>query len=71
WKLLFFDVATSFDSDVHRVHAVSFIDAADWMLLLRFLLLVLLLLVTLTMLVFVFAVTQSSCFEKIYLETWN
>ncbi|GJZ34433.1 hypothetical protein Tco_0580250, partial [Tanacetum coccineum] len=24
WKLLFFDVATSFDSDVHRVHAVSF-----------------------------------------------
>ncbi|GJU40458.1 hypothetical protein Tco_1193415 [Tanacetum coccineum] len=28
WKLLFFDVATSFDSAVHRVHAVS-IDAAD------------------------------------------
>ncbi|GJY24276.1 ribonuclease H-like domain-containing protein [Tanacetum coccineum] len=28
WKLLFFDVATSFDSTVHRVHAVS-IDAAD------------------------------------------
>ncbi|GJY13857.1 hypothetical protein Tco_0383166 [Tanacetum coccineum] len=27
WKLLFFDVATSFDSAVHRVHAVSF-DAA-------------------------------------------
>ncbi|GKG08217.1 hypothetical protein Tco_0334049, partial [Tanacetum coccineum] len=26
-KLLFFDVATSFDSAVHRVHAVSF-DAA-------------------------------------------
>ncbi|GJS49847.1 hypothetical protein Tco_0599968 [Tanacetum coccineum] len=24
WKLLFFDVATSFDSAVHRVHAVSF-----------------------------------------------
>ncbi|GJZ32662.1 hypothetical protein Tco_0578098 [Tanacetum coccineum] len=24
WKLLFFDVATSFDSVVHRVHAVSF-----------------------------------------------
>ncbi|GJW77981.1 hypothetical protein Tco_0139663 [Tanacetum coccineum] len=27
WKLLFFDDATSFDSDVHRVHAISF-DAA-------------------------------------------
>ncbi|GKF98655.1 hypothetical protein Tco_0297438 [Tanacetum coccineum] len=27
WKLLFFDVAVSFDSVVHRVHAVSF-DAA-------------------------------------------
>ncbi|GJS88448.1 hypothetical protein Tco_0771084 [Tanacetum coccineum] len=27
WKLLFFDDATSFDSAVHRVHAVSF-DAA-------------------------------------------
>ncbi|GKG00683.1 hypothetical protein Tco_0302373, partial [Tanacetum coccineum] len=27
WKLMFFDVATSFDSAVHRVHAVSF-DAA-------------------------------------------
>ncbi|GJS01806.1 reverse transcriptase domain-containing protein [Tanacetum coccineum] len=27
WKLLFFEVATSFDSAVHRVHAVSF-DAA-------------------------------------------
>ncbi|GKG52143.1 hypothetical protein Tco_0547018, partial [Tanacetum coccineum] len=27
WKLLFFDHATSFDSAVHRVHAVSF-DAA-------------------------------------------
>ncbi|GJS70036.1 hypothetical protein Tco_0702877 [Tanacetum coccineum] len=27
WKLLFFNVATSFDSAVHRVHAVSF-DAA-------------------------------------------
>ncbi|GKF34659.1 hypothetical protein Tco_0107859, partial [Tanacetum coccineum] len=27
WKLLIFDVATSFDSVVHRVHAVSF-DAA-------------------------------------------
>ncbi|GKD63065.1 hypothetical protein Tco_1305173, partial [Tanacetum coccineum] len=27
WKLLFFDVATSIDSAVHRVHAVSF-DAA-------------------------------------------
>ncbi|GKE15795.1 hypothetical protein Tco_1423372, partial [Tanacetum coccineum] len=24
WKLLSFDVATSFDSAVHRVHAVSF-----------------------------------------------
>ncbi|GKG16122.1 hypothetical protein Tco_0358445, partial [Tanacetum coccineum] len=24
WELLFFDVATSFDSVVHRVHAVSF-----------------------------------------------
>ncbi|GKD56277.1 hypothetical protein Tco_1289664 [Tanacetum coccineum] len=28
WKLLFFDVATSFDSAVHRVHADSFDDAA-------------------------------------------
>ncbi|GJW34201.1 hypothetical protein Tco_0054233 [Tanacetum coccineum] len=28
WKLLFFDVATSFDSAIHRVHDVSF-DAAD------------------------------------------
>ncbi|GKC03767.1 hypothetical protein Tco_0995377 [Tanacetum coccineum] len=27
WKLLFFDVAASFASDVHQVHAVSF-DAA-------------------------------------------
>ncbi|GKG36730.1 hypothetical protein Tco_0446903, partial [Tanacetum coccineum] len=27
WKLLFFDDATSFDSAVHRVYAVSF-DAA-------------------------------------------
>ncbi|GKA70227.1 hypothetical protein Tco_0776291, partial [Tanacetum coccineum] len=35
WKLLFFDVAASFDSAVHRVHAVSF-DAAvasTWFLL--------------------------------------
>ncbi|GKA35516.1 hypothetical protein Tco_0722007, partial [Tanacetum coccineum] len=62
WKLLFFDVAASFDSAVHRVHAVSFdaavastvsaacIDAAAY---------------------FVSAAPQSSCFEKIYLETWN
>ncbi|GKG47190.1 hypothetical protein Tco_0504387, partial [Tanacetum coccineum] len=28
WKLLFFDVATSFDSAVHRVHDVSFVSAA-------------------------------------------
>ncbi|GKA33847.1 hypothetical protein Tco_0720276, partial [Tanacetum coccineum] len=27
WKLLFFDDATSFDSAVHRVHAVSFAAA--------------------------------------------
>ncbi|GKG35370.1 hypothetical protein Tco_0440524, partial [Tanacetum coccineum] len=61
---LFFDVAASFDSAVHRVHAVSidaavastvsaacwFYDAATY---------------------FVFAAPQSSCFEKIYLETWN
>ncbi|GJT57537.1 hypothetical protein Tco_0992591 [Tanacetum coccineum] len=60
WKLLFFDVATSFGSAVHRVSAVS-IDATD--------------LVAAGYLVsaayFVSAVTQSSCFEKIYLETWN
>ncbi|GKB56630.1 hypothetical protein Tco_0912816, partial [Tanacetum coccineum] len=31
WKLLFFDVATSFDSAVHRVHAVSF-DAGSFVL---------------------------------------
>ncbi|GKB20996.1 hypothetical protein Tco_0854919 [Tanacetum coccineum] len=64
WKLLFFDVAASFDSAVHRVHAVSF-DAA----------------VASTVSVacwfydaaayFVSAAPQSSCFEKIYLETWN
>ncbi|GJR94473.1 hypothetical protein Tco_0266647 [Tanacetum coccineum] len=63
-KLLFFDVAASFDSAVHRVHAVSF-DAA----------------VASTVSVacwfydaaahFVSAAPQSSCFEKIYLETWN
>ncbi|GKG45297.1 hypothetical protein Tco_0495375, partial [Tanacetum coccineum] len=46
--LLLRDVAASFDSAVHRVHAVSF-DAA---------------------VAFVPAVFQSSCFEKIYLETW-
>ncbi|GJY48262.1 hypothetical protein Tco_0438218, partial [Tanacetum coccineum] len=62
WKLLFFDVAASFDSAVHRVHAVSFdaavastvaaacLDAAAY---------------------FVSAAPPSSCFEKIYLETWN
>ncbi|GKG38824.1 hypothetical protein Tco_0460536 [Tanacetum coccineum] len=58
WTLLFFAAATSFDSAVHRVHAVSFdaavLDAAacfaDY---------------------FVSAATQSSCFAKIYLETWN
>ncbi|GKG53807.1 hypothetical protein Tco_0555207, partial [Tanacetum coccineum] len=44
------DVAASFDSAVHRVHAVSF-DAV----------------VAST----VSAAPQSSCFEKIYLETWN
>ncbi|GJW58828.1 hypothetical protein Tco_0105559 [Tanacetum coccineum] len=49
WMLLFQDVAASFDSAVHRVHAVSF-DAAAY---------------------FVPAATQSSCFEKIYLKTWN
>ncbi|GJW71846.1 hypothetical protein Tco_0128763 [Tanacetum coccineum] len=62
WKLLFFDVATTFDSAVYRVHAISFdavvaspvsaacIDAAAYL---------------------VYAAPQSSCFEKIYLETWN
>ncbi|GKC32843.1 hypothetical protein Tco_1040137 [Tanacetum coccineum] len=57
WRLLFFDVAASFDSAVHRVHAVSFdaamastVSAAAY---------------------FVSAAPQSSCFEKIYLETWN
>ncbi|GKB54610.1 hypothetical protein Tco_0905363 [Tanacetum coccineum] len=62
WKLLIQDVAASFDSAVHRVHAGSFdaavaspvsaacVDAAAY---------------------FVPAALQSSCFEKIYLETWN
>ncbi|GKB14761.1 hypothetical protein Tco_0848684 [Tanacetum coccineum] len=76
WKLLFFDHATSFDSAVHRVHAVSFdaavLDAAA--------------LVSAACIIaagsivsagiydaadFVSAATQSSCFAKIYLETWN
>ncbi|GJW72276.1 hypothetical protein Tco_0129193 [Tanacetum coccineum] len=56
------EIAASFDSAVHRVHAGSFdaavaslvsaacVDAAAY---------------------FVPAALQSSCFEKIYLETWN
>ncbi|GJY14419.1 hypothetical protein Tco_0384841 [Tanacetum coccineum] len=74
WKLLFFDVAATFDSAVHRVHAVSFdaavaspvsaacIDAAAYF-------------VSAACIdaaaYFVSAAPQSSCFEKIYLETWN
>ncbi|GKD48742.1 hypothetical protein Tco_1277718, partial [Tanacetum coccineum] len=77
-------IATSFDSAVHRVHAVSFdaavldvaspvsaacivaagyivsagiCDAAGSFVLFAD--------------YFVSAATQSSCFEKIYLETWN
>ncbi|GJV74251.1 hypothetical protein Tco_1494246 [Tanacetum coccineum] len=64
WKLLFFDVAASFDSAVHRVHAVSFdaavastVSAACWFYD--------------AAAYFVSAAPQSSCFEKIYLETWN
>ncbi|GJZ11547.1 hypothetical protein Tco_0546306, partial [Tanacetum coccineum] len=64
WKLLVFDVAASFDSAVHRVHAVSFnaavastVSAACWFYA--------------AAAYFVSAAPQSSCFEKIYLETWN
>ncbi|GJR74256.1 hypothetical protein Tco_0086621 [Tanacetum coccineum] len=64
WKLLFFDVAASFDSAVHRVHAVSFdaavastVSAACWFYA--------------AAAYFVSAAPQSSCFAKIYLETWN
>ncbi|GKE10591.1 hypothetical protein Tco_1414142, partial [Tanacetum coccineum] len=87
WKLLFFDVAASFDSAVHRVHAVSF-DAAvastvsaaciiagyyNCNLLVFVMLLVRLFLLYSSIFAeyFVSAATQSSCFEKIYLETWN
>ncbi|GKE74786.1 hypothetical protein Tco_1536827 [Tanacetum coccineum] len=64
WKLLFFDDATSFDSAVHRVHAVSFaaavLDAAAPVSA-----------ACIIAAYFISAATQSSCFAKIYLETWN
>ncbi|GKG48586.1 hypothetical protein Tco_0512733, partial [Tanacetum coccineum] len=67
WKLLFFDDATSFDSVVHRVHAVSFdaavLDAAAPVSAACIL--------AAGYIYFVSAATQSSCFAKIYLETWN
>ncbi|GKC54506.1 hypothetical protein Tco_1077251 [Tanacetum coccineum] len=54
----------SFDSAVHRVHAVSFaaavaskVSAACWFYA--------------AAAYFVSAAPQSSCFAKIYLETWN
>ncbi|GJV91862.1 hypothetical protein Tco_1539675 [Tanacetum coccineum] len=62
WKLLIQDFAASFDSAVHRVHAGSFdaavaspVSAAC----------------VDAAAYFVPAALQSSCFEKIYLETWN
>ncbi|GKA00956.1 hypothetical protein Tco_0673621 [Tanacetum coccineum] len=58
WKLLFFDVVVSFDSAVHRVHAVSFDAAAGSGFYAA-------------AAYFVSAAPQSSCFAKIYLETWN
>ncbi|GJY63959.1 hypothetical protein Tco_0465419 [Tanacetum coccineum] len=60
--LLLRDVAASVDSAVHRVHAVSF-DAAVASLVSAACVAV--------AAYFVPAALQSSCFEKIYLETWN
>ncbi|GKA41287.1 hypothetical protein Tco_0733880, partial [Tanacetum coccineum] len=60
--LLIFDVAASVDSAVHRVHAVSF-DAAVASLVSAA--------CVAAAAYFVPAALQSSCFEKIYLETWN
>ncbi|GJY05544.1 putative ribonuclease H-like domain-containing protein, partial [Tanacetum coccineum] len=61
WKLLFFDDATSFDSAVHRVHAVSFaaavLDAAAPVSA-----------ACIIAAYFISAATQSSCFAKIYLR---
>ncbi|GJS98217.1 hypothetical protein Tco_0819387 [Tanacetum coccineum] len=62
WKLLLRDVAASVDSAVHRVHAVSF-DAAVASLVSAA--------CVAAAAYFVPAALQSSCFEKIYLETWN
>ncbi|GKA85779.1 hypothetical protein Tco_0807433, partial [Tanacetum coccineum] len=62
WKLLLRDVAASFDSAVHRVHAGSF-DAAVASLVSAA--------CVAAAAYFVPAALQSSCFEKIYLETWN
>ncbi|GKC65275.1 hypothetical protein Tco_1097873 [Tanacetum coccineum] len=56
------DVAASVDSAVHRVHAVSF-DAAVASLVSAA--------CVAAAAYFVPAALQSSCFEKIYLETWN
>ncbi|GJU73028.1 neutral ceramidase 2 [Tanacetum coccineum] len=61
WKLLLRDVAASFDSAVHRDHAGSF-DAAVPSLVSAA--------CVAAAAYFVPAVFQSSCFEKIYLETW-
>ncbi|GJR53969.1 hypothetical protein Tco_1404490 [Tanacetum coccineum] len=60
--LLLRDVAASFDSAVHRVHAGSF-DAAVASLVSAA--------CVAAAAYFVPAALQSSCFEKIYLETWN
>ncbi|GKB33756.1 STRUBBELIG-receptor family 7-like protein isoform X1 [Tanacetum coccineum] len=61
WKLLFFDDATSFDSAVHRVHAVSFaaavLDAAAPVSA-----------ACIIAAYFISAATQSSCFAKLYLR---
>ncbi|GKF83345.1 hypothetical protein Tco_0245001 [Tanacetum coccineum] len=56
------DVAASFDSAVHRVHAGSF-DAVVASLVYAA--------CVAAAAYFVPAALQSSCFEKIYLETWN
>ncbi|GKB32633.1 hypothetical protein Tco_0872034, partial [Tanacetum coccineum] len=86
WKLLIRDVAASFDSVVHRVHAVSFdaavastvsaacIVAAGYIVSAGFMMLLLTLFLLLSSILaayFVPAALQSSCFEKIYLETWT
>ncbi|GJS48241.1 hypothetical protein Tco_0598362 [Tanacetum coccineum] len=62
WKLMIRDVAASVDSAVHRVHAVLF-DAAVASLVSAA--------CVAAAAYFVPAALQSSCFEKIYLETWN